>query len=282
MDLLNAVVLRQHGDDFGVARAVGQELGFFAAGLLGEAFALGRFGFCARGGFLLLLGAGLGVGALLLGAARGGLLRFELAALAVDFFLLGTQHRGRFVLLALDLGGCGGILAGLLSTRGFLAHVLGVAGCLQLALLLRQFRALLGQPFVFGLAGCGGCGFVRLALALQLGALGGPARGFWQFEQGGGVRGVLTHAASAALARQVCEVRGVAPTSAAVYAQLESDDVLAAAFARLLLWTDPARLPAVGDSQGAWDLYARTWRPGKPHPQTWPALHAQAVAEVTS
>lgn len=111
--------------------------------------------------------------------------------------------------------------------------------------------------------------------------IGGPARGFWQFEQGGGVRGVLTHAASAVLARQVCEVRGVAPTSAAVYGQLESDDVLAAAFARLLLWTDPAQLPALTDSKSGWDLYARTWRPGKPHPQTWPALHALAVAEVT-
>lgn len=110
--------------------------------------------------------------------------------------------------------------------------------------------------------------------------IGGPARGFWQFEKGGGVRGVLTHAASASLARQVCEVRGVAPTSAAVYAQLESDDVLAAAFARLLLWTDPARLPDVGDSKGGWDLYARTWRPGKPHPETWPAMYAQALAAV--
>lgn len=111
--------------------------------------------------------------------------------------------------------------------------------------------------------------------------IGGLARGFWQFERGGGVVGVLTHSASAALARQVCEARGVAPTSPAVYAQLESDDVLAAAFARLLLWTDPGRLPALGDSKGGWDLYVRTWRPGKPHPQTWPALHAQAVAEVT-
>lgn len=110
--------------------------------------------------------------------------------------------------------------------------------------------------------------------------INGPARGFWQFERGGGVVGVLTHSASAALARQVCEARGVAPTSPAVYAQLESDDVLAAAFARLLLWTDPGRLPAVDDSKGGWDLYARTWRPGKPHPQTWADLYRQAVAEV--
>src|SRR5690606_38643231 len=32
----------------------------------------------------------------------------------------------------------------------------------------------------------------------------GPARGFWQFERGRGVRGVLTHPATAALAREVC------------------------------------------------------------------------------
>ena len=65
--------------------------------------------------------------------------------------------------------------------------------------------------------------------------IGGPARGFWQFEQGGGVRGVLAHPASAALARQVCQVRGVPPTAPSVYSRLELDDVLAAAFARLLL-----------------------------------------------
>lgn len=112
--------------------------------------------------------------------------------------------------------------------------------------------------------------------------IGGPARGFWQFEQGGGVRGVLTHAASAALARQVCEARGVAPTATAVYGRLETDDVLAAAFARLLLWTDAGRLPAVGDKEGAWALYLHTWRPGKPHLNTWPALYAQAVAEFQS
>ena len=85
--------------------------------------------------------------------------------------------------------------------------------------------------------------------------IGGPARGFWQFEQGGGVRGVLAHPASAALARQVCQVRGVPPTAPSVYSRLELDDVLAAAFARLLL-TDPARLPRTGDADAAWALRA--------------------------
>jgi len=40
------------------------------------------------------------------------------------------------------------------------------------------------------------------------------------------------------------------------------DDVLAAGLARLLLWSDPRRLPAVGDEEGSWALYLRTWRPG--------------------
>ncbi len=110
--------------------------------------------------------------------------------------------------------------------------------------------------------------------------IGGPARGFWQFERNGGVRGVLTHPASRDDALRICAARDVAPVSATVHAALETDDILAAAFARLLLWTDPLRLPAVGDADGAWALYLRTWRPGKPHPQTWPGLYAQALAAM--
>ncbi|MFY0477085.1 hypothetical protein [Achromobacter marplatensis] len=110
--------------------------------------------------------------------------------------------------------------------------------------------------------------------------IGGPARGFWQFEQGGGVRGVLAHPASRDTAQQVCAACRVAPSAAAVYPVLETDDVLACAFARLLLWTDARRLPSVGDAAGAWSLYVRTWRPGKPHPRTWPALHAHAAVAV--
>lgn len=108
----------------------------------------------------------------------------------------------------------------------------------------------------------------------------GPARGLWQFERGGGVRGVLTHPASREHAYRICGLRGVEPVTAAVHPALEFDDVLAAAFARLLMWTDAWRLPAVGDAQGGWEMYIRTWRPGKPHPQTWGGLYAQAVAEV--
>lgn len=106
--------------------------------------------------------------------------------------------------------------------------------------------------------------------------INGPARGFWQFEKNGGVLGVLTHPSSRDAAHNLCAARNVPPLSASVYSALETDDVLAAGFARLLLWTDPWRLPAPGDADGAWALYLRTWRPGKPHPHTWAALYAQA------
>lgn len=111
----------------------------------------------------------------------------------------------------------------------------------------------------------------------------GPARSFWQAEQGGGmVAGLLRYHDDAVrdLAVGLCAVRGVSPTAREVWSAIEHDDVLAAGLARLLLWTDPARLPVLGDVDGAWQLYLRTWRPGKPHPQTWAGLYAQALAVV--
>jgi hypothetical protein len=79
---------------------------------------------------------------------------------------------------------------------------------------------------------------------------------------------------------RVCVLRGCKPSADALWRAIELDDVLAAAAARLLLFTDPKRLPAVGDEAGAWALYMRVWRPGKPHRQTWPALYRQAMRYV--
>lgn len=119
----------------------------------------------------------------------------------------------------------------------------------------------------------------------------GPARGWWQFERMGGVAGVLQHRASSALALDVCLERGVADVAGDVHANLEHDDVLAAVFARLLLWTDPKALPALNDVDGAWQLYLRTWRPGAYTRGTpeyravlrkkWGGYYAQAMQEVS-
>lgn len=108
----------------------------------------------------------------------------------------------------------------------------------------------------------------------------GPAKGFWQFERGGGVKGCMTHYASKDHLAELCRVRSVAFDALAIWNALETDDVLAAGLARLLLWTDPGKLPALGDVDGAWELYLRTWRPGKPHVRTWADLHRQAVEAV--
>lgn len=103
----------------------------------------------------------------------------------------------------------------------------------------------------------------------------GPAHGFWQFESGGGVRGVLTHHASKPLITPVLAALQYQPSDC--YFALIDNDVLAAVFARLLLWTHPAPLPALGDADGAWRYYLECWRPGKPHPGTWKALYDEAM-----
>lgn len=105
----------------------------------------------------------------------------------------------------------------------------------------------------------------------------GPARGFWQFERGGGVKGVMNHHATTGHAHRLCAERGVAWDASVIWAKLETDDLLACGFARLLLYSDPKPLPSIDDVNAAWDLYAeRTWRPGKPHRSTWDGYHAAA------
>lgn len=113
----------------------------------------------------------------------------------------------------------------------------------------------------------------------------GPAAGFWQFEKGsaaslGGVWGVFLHESTNRHVKTLCAARGIPASPSNIWETIQTDDVLAAGIARLLLWTDPKRLPAIGKEAEAWALYLRTWRPGKPHPETWPALYADAVRAV--
>ena len=68
----------------------------------------------------------------------------------------------------------------------------------------------------------------RLQMPLRPGMPPGPARGFWQFERGGGVRGVMGHPASSRLALEVISSRNLRPNSPTVWAALATDDVLAA------------------------------------------------------
>jgi hypothetical protein len=92
---------------------------------------------------------------------------------------------------------------------------------------------------------------------------------------------VVDHPASRYWMAKACAARGVAFTATALWNAIEHDDVLAAAAARLLLFTDPRALPGLGDEAEAWRCYMRNWRPGKPHRTTWPDLYAQALAAIT-
>jgi hypothetical protein len=56
------------------------------------------------------------------------------------------------------------------------------------------------------------------------------------------------------------------------YSAIEHNDVLAAVFARLLLWTVPGRLPGRAEPVRAWNQYLSAWNPGKPHEETWAPL----------
>lgn len=122
-----------------------------------------------------------------------------------------------------------------------------------------------------------------LAIALQESRcchrrqIGGPARGLWQFERGGGVRGVLTHHASKAHAHDAMRALQYHDVSMdTAFAAIEHNDTLAAVFARLLLWTLPEGLPSATEPGEGWRCYVRAWRPGKPHPDSWDRFYAEA------
>lgn len=114
----------------------------------------------------------------------------------------------------------------------------------------------------------------------------GPARGLLQFEYGskltrGGVWGVYLHHASSEPLRLLCRAVDVRFEPRAIWAELEHNDILAAGVGRLLYWTDPFRLPELGQVPLAWNYYLRNWRPGKPHQKRWAGNYARALEAVT-
>jgi hypothetical protein len=119
---------------------------------------------------------------------------------------------------------------------------------------------------------------IMLAIALQESGLtnrrqvvggteSGPAASFWQFEAGGGCKGVLTHYLTAQTMRNLCFEFNVDATPAALWEAMRYHDIIAAIAARLLIYTLPSKLPTTA-AEG-WAQYTAAWRPGKPHPDKW-------------
>lgn len=112
--------------------------------------------------------------------------------------------------------------------------------------------------------------------------IGGPARGLWQFELGsertrGGVWGVYLHPDTRAHLVSLCDRLSVACDPHTIYNTLATNDVLAAAVARLNYWWVRNPMPAVLDEEGSWAYYQSTWNPGRPRKATWPVYHEAVV-----
>jgi hypothetical protein len=105
---------------------------------------------------------------------------------------------------------------------------------------------------------------------------GGPARSYWQFEKGGGVAELFQKTPRQLSA--ICAALDIPFDLSTVFEAMAWNDTLACTMARLLLWQDRAPLPAIGDKQAGWQYYLRNWRPGAPHPDTWPGLYDKALA----
>lgn len=129
-----------------------------------------------------------------------------------------------------------------------------------------------------------------VAIALQESGLkyrrqiGGPALGFlqWELPQ---VGLVLRHPVVGPLARKVLAELVYEPGDPPhehIHAAMEHNDILNAAFSRLLLWPDAAPLPKRGDVQGSLATHLRVWRPGRPRPLDWPANYVRAWNAVGS
>jgi hypothetical protein len=110
--------------------------------------------------------------------------------------------------------------------------------------------------------------------------IGGPARGFYQFEHGGGVVGVLQHRQTSQLIQGILDRLQYDHSSATSYTAIEHNDLLATVYARLLLWTIPHSLPKQEEYDRSWDQYIEAWRPGRPHRSTWNEFYRQAWATV--
>ncbi|MEG0082238.1 MAG: hypothetical protein RR775_10140 [Massilia sp.] len=129
-----------------------------------------------------------------------------------------------------------------------------------------------------------------LAIALQESALAhrrqvvsggsetGPAASFWQFESGGGCKGVLTHFRVNQCMRRMCAEFNVGPTPKGLWEAMRYQDIIAAIAARLLIYTLPSKLPTTAEK--GWEQYLDAWRPGKPRPKTWAQAWATATETV--
>lgn len=113
-----------------------------------------------------------------------------------------------------------------------------------------------------------------LAICLQESSLfhrqqiGGPARGYAQFELPA-VSRVLAHPVSSPIIARACASMDMTLDASYIYSAIGYNDALAVILARSLLRTLPQSLPNRDDMAGGWNQYIDAWRPGKPRIDDW-------------
>lgn len=111
----------------------------------------------------------------------------------------------------------------------------------------------------------------------------GPAHGFWMFEVNG-IRALLANKHLVGpiydALHALCYPPARTLTVNDLHQAIRYDDVLAAVFARCLLWTHDDPLPRLTEPDAGWKQYVSLWRPGKPRPETWAAHYADAWTRI--
>lgn len=107
----------------------------------------------------------------------------------------------------------------------------------------------------------------------------GPARGFWQSEQGGMLKGVIGGPFAPVLDNFLA-LYSIPTDIDLMFQALAWHDPLACLVARLGLLMDPSPLPSIGDVDDAWSTYQNNWRPGAPSRTRWGVVYPQALAAM--
>lgn len=97
----------------------------------------------------------------------------------------------------------------------------------------------------------------------------GPAHGLWQFERGGAVVAVMGNTRAKAIIDPVLAQFCYPFNAAVIHDAITHNDLLAAVFARALLYSAPWPLPGEQAPDEGWRQYLWAWKPGKPHESTW-------------
>lgn len=117
----------------------------------------------------------------------------------------------------------------------------------------------------------------RMLLAISIYETGlesrSPVGGWWDLDEAGYV---LRHPETSGYASQACRTLAIDPVEKDAKLVLRFNDVLAAVFARLLLWTLSAPLPGARNQRGAWDQYVEAWRPRRLRGEQWPLAWEEA------